>query len=68
MRNKSPLVEGDAQFVYNKDDLVTLRPGRETAWLDNVVERILQLFPRGPVQRMFCSKVGFGMKVLSCSH
>jgi hypothetical protein len=62
MWNKKPLQEGDAQFVLNKDDLVTLRPGRETAWLDNAVERILKLFPRAPVQRIFCSKVGHGME------
>lgn len=67
MWNKKPLLEGDAQFVYNKDDLVTLRPGRETAWLDNAVERILKLFPRGPVQQIFCSKVGYGMKTLPCT-
>jgi len=28
MWNKKPLLEGNAQFIYNKDDLVTLRSGR----------------------------------------
>jgi hypothetical protein len=55
--NTSPLVEADAQFIYNKDDLVTLRPGRESAWLDAFIEKFLKLFPRQPVQRLFCSRV-----------
>ena len=37
-----PLFEEEAGFIYEKEDLVTLRPGREHAWLDNVLERILQ--------------------------
>jgi hypothetical protein len=59
MWNKKPLMEGDSEFIYNKDDLITLRPGRETAWLDNFVERVLKLFPRKMVQYAFCSKVGY---------
>ena len=58
MWNKKPLMEGDAEFIHNKDDLVTLRPGRETAWLDILVEQILKIFPRKPIQYLFCSKVG----------
>lgn len=38
-----PLLEADAEFVYRKEDLVTLRPGRESAWLDSSVERLLGL-------------------------
>jgi hypothetical protein len=56
--NKKPLVEGDVDFIYDKDDLITLRPGRESAWLDAVIERILKAFPREWVQYVFCSKVG----------
>ena len=37
-----PLFEEEAGFIYEKEDLVTLRPGREHAWLDNVLEQILQ--------------------------
>ncbi len=55
--NKQPLLEGDREFIYNKDDLITLRPGRETAWLDSLVESFLKLFPRRPIQYLFCSKV-----------
>ncbi|KAL8952486.1 MAG: hypothetical protein Q9222_001589 [Ikaeria aurantiellina] len=45
-----PLMEADSQFVYCKEDLVTLRPGREVAWLDAAVERFLKLIHCKPVQ------------------
>lgn len=38
-----PLLQADSKFVYCKEDLVTLRPGRESAWLDSSVERLLGL-------------------------
>ena len=37
-----PLFEKESDFIYRKEDLVTLRPGREYAWLDAALERILQ--------------------------
>jgi hypothetical protein len=55
--HKKPLCRGDDDFIYNKEDLITLRPGRESAWLDATVERILKLFPRTAVKYVFCSKV-----------
>ena len=36
------LYERESEFIYHKEDLVTLKPGREYAWLDGCVERILQ--------------------------
>ena len=41
---KVPLVKADAAFIWHKDDLVTLRPGREYAWLDSFIERFLRAF------------------------
>lgn len=38
-----PLLQEDTEFVYHKEDLITLRPGRESAWLDAVVERLLKV-------------------------
>jgi predicted nucleic acid-binding Zn ribbon protein len=38
------LFEEESGFIYEKEDLITLRPGREHAWLDGMIERILQLF------------------------
>ena len=37
------LFEEDMGFVYEKEDLVTLRPGREYAWLDGLLERALKV-------------------------
>ncbi|TVY75979.1 hypothetical protein LSUE1_G005072, partial [Lachnellula suecica] len=59
IRHKKPLLEGDDDFIYHKEDLITLRPGRESAWLDAAVQRIMKLkiFPRSAVKYVFCSKV-----------
>ncbi len=37
------LFEEDMEFIYEKEDLVTLRPGREYAWLDGLLERTLKV-------------------------
>lgn len=37
------LCEEDMGFIYEKEDLVTLRPGREHAWLDGLLERTLKV-------------------------
>ena len=44
-----PLLEGDSKFIYEAEDLVTLRPGRENAWLDACVERSLRFFHCLPI-------------------
>ncbi|KAL9118101.1 MAG: hypothetical protein Q9187_005355 [Circinaria calcarea] len=41
---EAPLSEADCGFIKEKQDLITLRPGREHAWLDAFVERILKAF------------------------
>ncbi|KAL8967089.1 MAG: hypothetical protein Q9183_003076 [Haloplaca sp. 2 TL-2023] len=37
------LFEEESSWVYDKEDLVTLRPGREHAWLDGILERVLKV-------------------------
>ncbi len=37
------LYEKEMEYIYEKDDLVTLRPGREHAWLDGMIESILKI-------------------------
>ncbi|KAL8717668.1 MAG: hypothetical protein Q9225_005105 [Loekoesia sp. 1 TL-2023] len=37
------LCQGEMSWIYEKEDLVTLRPDREHAWLDGILERILKL-------------------------
>lgn len=45
-----PLLKADTEFVYQQEDLVTLRPGRESAWLDAIIERMLKMVHCKPVQ------------------
>ncbi|KAL8866799.1 MAG: hypothetical protein Q9174_006076 [Haloplaca sp. 1 TL-2023] len=40
---RGQLFEEEMSWVYDKEDLVTLRPGREHAWLDGILERILKV-------------------------
>ena len=37
------LYEKEMEYIYEKADLVTLRPGRERAWLDGTIETILKV-------------------------
>ena len=40
--DEPPLYADDMAWVYEKEDLVTLRPARENAWLDGFVESMLR--------------------------
>lgn len=42
MAEQQPLKVDDARFIYEKEDLITLRPGREYAFLDAAVESFLR--------------------------
>lgn len=48
--NVKPLLKGEDDFILRREDLVTLRPGRETAWFDAFVERVLRLIHRTPIE------------------
>lgn len=50
------LFEKDMGFIYEKEDLVTLRPGREYAWLDGLLERMLKVFRCKLIRYFFCPK------------
>lgn len=53
MRNymeKGVLVESEASFVYDKEDLITLRPGRDRSYVDAFVESMLKVFDCKPLQ------------------
>ena len=39
------LCDDEGQFIRQKDDLISLRPGRDDAWLDRMVEKTLRLLP-----------------------
>ena len=40
--NTKPVVEEERSFILHKEDLVTLRVGREHAWLDSAIEHLLK--------------------------
>ena len=43
MKNKKPLVKAEENWIEWKEDMITIRPGREHAWLDRCVEHVLRL-------------------------
>lgn len=51
------LAKADNRFVYEREDLVSLKTGRENAWLDATVERALKYLHCRPIKWFFCSKV-----------
>lgn len=48
-----PLLKEDSKFLYQKEDLITLRPGRESAWLDASMERVLRMANSSPIRVRF---------------
>jgi len=42
VHNNRPINDKEAEYVRYKEDLITLRPGREYAWLDACIERLLR--------------------------
>ena len=58
-----PLLQGDTEFVYHKEDLITLRPGRESAWLDALVERLLKVFHCLAIQVSIIPFIGLGVLI-----
>ncbi|KAM0817177.1 hypothetical protein AB5N19_02980 [Seiridium cardinale] len=49
--SKKPLMDEEYDFIYQKEDLITLRDGRETAVLDSFTERLLRTFHCPLLQR-----------------
>ena len=43
VEGRTPVEKKESQYVYRKEDLITLRPGREHAWLDRSIEYILRV-------------------------
>lgn len=56
------LTESEQQFVRKREDLVTLRRGRECAGFDNVVERILRRTDQ------FLKGCGWEKNLIKASH
>lgn len=43
-------VEAEMRFAYEKEDLITLRPGRDHSFVDGFVERMLKALPCRPLK------------------
>ena len=50
LEGQSPVDESEREYVYRKEDLITLRPGREHAWLDRAIEKALRYSHCGLVE------------------
>ena len=50
LENRQCLCETEAAFAYHKEDLVTLRPGRDHSFVDAFVEHLLKTFPCRPLK------------------
>lgn len=51
MQNPGPVYSEEVKFALCKEDLITLRAGREHAWLDRAIERVLRKLHWGPFIR-----------------
>jgi hypothetical protein len=40
--NNEPLLSNDMEYIYVKEDLITIKTGRPDSWLDIFVEKLLQ--------------------------
>jgi hypothetical protein len=52
-----PLAKDENTWIHHQEDLVSLRAGREHAWLDAGIERFLRTFNCGLIEYWFCSPV-----------
>ena len=67
-----PIYRQEAEFIYEKEDLVTLRPGRDHAWLDGMLECALRIL-RCPLivvsliyLHNYCSRTGLISSISIC--
>ncbi|KAF2093525.1 hypothetical protein NA57DRAFT_48248, partial [Rhizodiscina lignyota] len=54
--NTRPLCQRDEPWIEWKEDMITLRTGRERAWLDDGVENLLRILNCHPVRYVFRSR------------
>ena len=59
------LFEEDMEFIYKKEDLVTLSPGREYAWLDGLLERTLMVLRFKPIMASYSQRYSIDWVVLT---
>jgi hypothetical protein len=59
MDNRNPFFETEAKWVRQKEDLITLRAGREHAWLDSGIEKCLKWFHCSALEHIFGDEVRY---------
>lgn len=52
-QSKGPLVEGEQEYIKRREDLVTLRQGREWAGFDGWIESAIKRLPEGLAEASF---------------
>lgn len=57
LNNRKALNQEEASWVHHRDDLITLKPGRDHAWLDGIVEGLLKICHCRFIEFVFRSKV-----------
>jgi hypothetical protein len=57
LKNRNHIGKKEATWIQHKEDIITLRTGREHAWLDKILERILKLCHCSLVDMVFLSEV-----------
>ena len=61
MYSHKPLGESEASWVNHEEDIITLRAGREHAWLDSGIEKLLKWFHCSLLERIFGDEVSSSM-------
>ena len=46
IETNNSLHDSEQEYIHHKQDLITLRPGRDHAWLDRAIDRALRLLHR----------------------
>ena len=55
LRNCQPVFGAEQEFIACKEDLITLRSGREHAWLDSMIEMLIYHLRCAPLNVCFLS-------------
>jgi hypothetical protein len=52
-------------YIYWKEDIITLKPGRETAWLDAFIEKVLQKLTSKFIRVRLTDPIGVSANILT---
>jgi hypothetical protein len=52
-------------YIYWKEDIITLKPGRETAWLDAFIEKVLQKLTSKFIRVRLIDPIGVSANILT---